>query len=1584
MKSVAGSAVFFAVLFSLTMFGADVDTVLKSVMEADRKTTPIMLDGRKSELFTRQQTYEGGLDINAIKLEHLGENSFLWEVRFCEDHLLNKGLFSLYLDMDCNMNTGFRGKDESTKNGTDLELVIDRGKAFTQAWNPDGSKGKINETKWTANGNAVYFVIDMPIKKDAKTITFAMAATASTPIEKGKNIPSMLDATRKCVIRRFKLKKPAVPYDDRDNDGDGITNSHEKLLGSDPNVKDVFTIIVKEQTEDKKTKENQFYLPGVDVEELAIASVAEDRFIFRLTFADLPPIPKMVGHLYIDSDNNSATGRTNKGFIQGTDIMVSLSSGVPYMNLYGVDAEACGGKKIRWTANGKSLYYSVDLPLLADNSNAIFSIAAFAHRTDTPKPMVSDSTDRKSVTIPITPGKKPAFDTDGWSVFDKTQRTYGLDYIRPALWAKDTVRVEYDKLEMSGFDIDYSTNLEYGNIKPLYPEASVACPAPVGKYYIAFMTFIRRDYGAEIGFMLNEQELGSAKMNFGNNNYWMFWLKEPVDLKKGDVLELVSLHETRDLPLCYVLFLKNPPTPREQECRLHTLTYRIAADWKGGEVMLSWISENLADTRLEYGIGDFSQVFQAQTYTQVHQALLKGLDPTREYQARAVAKDLKGNLIYSETVKFRPMPPPHPASRASSEKIRLTVKNPHAKAVGKWQVTSGIPFPAGVLGNPANVRLLKNGKAIPADITPTAFWLDYSVKWILVSFADDFEANSNNEYELEFGNSVPPAPAMQSMIKKQGDMLAVDTGAGNYLFTKQGELLMHGKPVRTRIRTIHGSEVTTGTVPAKVEVTADGGTLAKIRCESVILESDGTPLFTIVSRYAFTKGSALVRLSHSILVQGKEQMMDFQGAWLDISMPGITSLTAQRKDAEPISLKIGDYVFQRDFDKYILNTNEPVEARLTGTFFDGGNLLVLKQLWEQFPKGIKVNENSVSLALFPDFEKGYYDSFPFGLNSTKHYFHLREGHFKLRRGMRKTHEILLGNSKDASEAAPFQRPLIAVAPPEWYCNSKAFYTVAVKNEKLFGNYEKFADKNMAGIRKVREQRRDYGVLSFGDWFGERGVHWGNGEYDTTAAYLLEFIRTGNEEIFHLGTEAEAHYNDIDIEHWVPKGIPGKVYIHQVGHTGGYYDKSPKGLDAWNHGWGSATHSWCEGHFWYYFLTGDENARDAAFSTADYHLRTGHSFYYHLAGELRNPAWRLIMNAAAYNATYNPVYLNGAKVIMQNIYLYQDKIPRPIPEHQHEPGRRTEQVGGWSRMLVPEHCLCVPRHRGNANFMIGLILDGIKYYHEITGEEAAKQALISGAYYFLDECYDEKTVGIRYTSCPKMRFARGVKPYVLEGLARAYLWTKDKRLAHPLVNLLPRSERADTYGKDFSAFYCRGPMVLADMEAAGLKWGTNTAAISGQSEGKFVLPDWLKGASFAQGEDYKAQGGGECRIYFDRIGAWNGLITYWEQDIGHWLEWNINIPQDGIYNVWFHFATSTAESRREFLIDGKVPCPEAKEVRFPSTGGFGFAPIDWAYIALRDKDNKPVPIKLTKGTHKIRMTNITGGLAFDFIALKPAK
>ena len=176
--------------------------------------------------------------------------------------------------------------------------------------------------------------------------------------------------------------------------------------------------------------------------------------------------------------------------------------------------------------------------------------------------------------------------------------------------------------------------------------------------------------------------------------------------------------------------------------------------------------------------------------------------------------------------------------------------------------------------------------------------------------------------------------------------------------------------------------------------------------------------------------------------------------------------------------------------------------------------------------------------------------------------------------------------------------------------------------------------------------------------------------------------------------------------------------------------------------------------------------------------------------------------------------------------------------------------------------------------------------------------------------------------------------------------------------------------------CRRSSARSADEAAG-------AAVPAEVNDVFKKPQWLldaKTAIVVQAEDFRRQGGGECQKISGRPGAWGRIVSYWHADLGHWLEWEVDIPEDGNYAVRFCYATASPEARRDFRIDGQPPCPQAENILFPATGGFGMSPFDWNCLTLADAQKKDIAFALRKGRHTIRMSNKKDGLAFDFFVL----
>lgn len=91
--------------------------------------------------------------------------------------------------------------------------------------------------------------------------------------------------------------------------------------------------------------------------------------------------------------------------------------------------------------------------------------------------------------------------------------------------------------------------------------------------------------------------------------------------------------------------------------------------------------------------------------------------------------------------------------------------------------------------------------------------------------------------------------------------------------------------------------------------------------------------------------------------------------------------------------------------------------------------------------------------------------------------------------------------------------------------------------------------------------------------------------------------------------------------------------------------------------------------------------------------------------------------------------------------------------------------------------------------------------------------------------------------------------------------------------------------------------------------------------------------------------------------------------GQWIEWDIEVPADGYYNLMVKARQNYKRgsvSNRKLLIDGQMPFDGVSEI------SFGYS-NDWDCQTLSDENGTPYQFYLTKGTHNIRLEATLGGL-----------
>ncbi|MDP6118748.1 MAG: hypothetical protein QGG53_43350 [Planctomycetota bacterium] len=1371
----------------------------------------------------------------------------------------------------------------------------------------------------------------------------------------------------------------------QDRDKDGLPDHIEAEFGSDPDSAETFKLVINDGLESEEHRKRESYDPTKDFLHIEHCNVAEGRSIWKATFAEAPTPKNAVFHLYVDSDANNETGRrAGKGAsATGTDYMISVVGGRGGCAYYAPDGTRTAGPAVSFFAQGKDLFVACDAPLDRDGKGIRYALYVLSHTLTSygKSATMSDYSRKVQLSgLPISKRKKILRAIDHKENFN-VDAMFGLDELHRILLHKDATEIRHDQLEIDGFYVDHQTSRRFPHLSLSTSRARAWCTAPVkGRHTIGFMMY---DDGADerIEILINGKSKGLAVSNQNNYRTWLYWLRDPVDLKGDEKIELKAVGANGKHAVINLLFLKSAPKPRRMHWKVENLVSKVLPV-APGEVTISWTTTMPSKTVFEFGDGKPAGKRIEDPYPHmVHRVVLRDLPEGKVFQGRAIGMKLDDSPYASEVIEFSLSPPKAPESVAETVRVPLKVQNIHDVEAKNWPVSSGVPIPQGRLGSSENVRLIFPGEDSESQIEVTARWPDASVKWLLVSFLADVPARSTATYELEFGKQVKRAGTASPIAKASEEGIALP-GAS---IDRMGRLHIRGNVCETSVIDITDRDARPRK-EAEITLESNGPVRAVVKTVSTLSNEDGSASFTIEKRIEAWRGVPFVRVHHTFLNSLAPTFTNIDE--LSYVVANVEpNWDALRVDGSTVSLTPTRSV-QQHFDSEFVHHKQKTKGRLNGSIIsttDSGLAIAVRDFWQNYPKSFSVTSKALVIGLCPDFEPGLYDSFPFEREGHQLYYYLRDGHYRFKSGMAKTHEMLIGAGNRQEREAMctlFQRPLIATAPPEWYCESKALYDIAPRNPKKFKLYEEGIDHNLERYKLRREQQHDYGLMNYGDWYGERGANWGNVEYDTQFSFFQEYVRSGNADAFVLGKVTELHNRDIDTLHWAanPKSR-GLVYVHQMGHVGGYYTKSVPGTLGIPRAGGSIGHAWAEGHFAHYFLTGDRRSYETGKLISDFfiHKHLGRPYDF---SSCRVPGWHLIMNSSAYAATGDPYYLNASRVIVDRVLENQDRLPLPMPEHQFEKGMRTHQIGGWTRQMVPGHCRCTPRHRGNAGFMVAVLLSGLKYYHDVTGDPRVKECIIRGAHFLLDECWSNQTQGFRYTSCPKTTYGRGANPLMIEGVARAYRWTKDNRFLPVVKEGMAIAAQGSGYGKGFSFFYRCAPRVLADLDAAGL---TVNERPPPPPAAKFEKPDWMKKLKpeehvVLQAESYSKQEGGIVDVRDDRMATWGKMITRWHSHIGHALEWSFEIPADGNYKIIFRYATAGTETRRRLKLDGKRVEGMPDEIEFERTGGYGTDHRHWRFKTLETAEEKEVVVPLKAGKHTIRMTNLGDGLGMDFILL----
>ena len=1132
------------------------------------------------------------------------------------------------------------------------------------------------------------------------------------------------------------------------DDGDVLPAAVEDVLGTSPDF-------AEELQDVGRFPATLTERPELDVVGVDFGNVATDRWLWAIRFAAPYSFENSSLILYIDTDNDPSTGRQG----MGCEFMLAHRRGAPGVTAFSADGTNLPARAPRIAIHDGILYICFDCQIAQEDGASVFRYTVLSEIADPHES--ADSTGWQQARGPANSQRERVVGLEDITGDENFRVTEGLDLIWQLQADPGNVVISPVTAELEGlryYDAEYrwpAVTGGSGKITVTVPRA--------GTFYPAVVVY---DGGGREAYELSVEgrRLGRFVANENDRRQRIHFLSSPVTFEGGEGLSVrvggEGSHITEDI----LLLAKEPPI-RGRRFELSQVEAGFASVDGVDQERITWITTWPTACTVEYGPqgGPLWQVTE-ETPVANHRVHLADLQPGQTYHFTIRAPRPDGSVLQSESQSFTFEAPRPFKGAVTREHLPLNVENPYSSAVAAFPVNSGVPFSAGELGDPAHVRLLAvDGAEVPLQTKVGARWLDGSIKWLLVSFMADVAASTTATYALEYGSDVSATPSASPLRHAwDGDLLQVDTGPLRVQFDRRqsgfpsqvwvdadgdgtfadNEALAPERLMGVQLYREPGDPYSTNNPPESIQIEEAGPVRTVVKVTGHHLSEGGEPYFAYTNRFEFYSGSPFVRAYTTFGVdhEGPEfTTLEQLGLHIPLDRGRDWTWTVGMGRGQELSGREPLSLMQLHDDAYSIDPYPEQEAhteRADGwidlSSEDFGLTVAVRDFWQLYPKGFRVADNELIVDLCPDFPEGTYDDCS-KLDEIKLYYYLMGGKYKLKRGMQKQHELMLyfhpGRIDEAARrtAELFQEPLIAACTPERYCTTKVFGEVLPATAGRFPEYEEVCEKVFGNYTRHQQSSRGYGMLNYGDQFGERRVNWANGEYDHHHAFLMQFGRTADRRWYFLGEKAARHAIDVDTCHYGPRA--GGVYIHSMGHVGGYFTEKYEGEGIPGAGF-TPSHTWTEGFYDWYALSGDPTSARNAAEVADYYGGAYLNNYDY--SNCRDNGWHLLLTIAAFRATGDPYYLNAARIIVERTLERQT------------PG------GGWHRQMVPGHCHCMPRHRGEANFMLGVLANGLEEFYNEVPDPRVAEAVIGGAKQAVAELWVPEVDGFRYTSCPEMK------------------------------------------------------------------------------------------------------------------------------------------------------------------------------------------------------------------------------------------
>ena len=951
----------------------------------------------------------------------------------------------------------------------------------------------------------------------------------------------------------------------------------------------------------------------------------------------------------------------------------------------------------------------------------------------------------------------------------------------------------------------------------------------IGKKYIGLLIYDSEEDDYVFSLKAGSEEIGRVKPTRHDNRRHLIVAKVKAQILSGGIPFEVKAEGKGPCYLESIVYMPQLPQPSSFVPQIkRPFTRIIGKDEHGVSIEVNFISTESVTAIVKAvpneEVGKKNVITaRSEVFYPLHRIRLDGLREDCDYTITIIVTEKEGERS-EKGITFSPADEVVPLF--SAKVVPVEVNNLSEAKASSLPLTFGVPLAKGSMSDPKSARILCGDEESYAQTRVHSRWPDGSPRWVLIDADFPFQLNPNEREDakisLEDSDSAPTSglhcDVNADSITVTGKQLRVTVSAKDAFIPARIEVGVDGgwKTVLGEgaggINAVLGNGlVLKGGALENLLLEEAGPNRAVIGYDVPIVDQKGIAHFKSTFRIHIFDRHPFVKVVHRLnvispvpgagfwgnldhitseyehavgaIVGEKDEAVtlldlksfELQLPWRNMSEVGFeNSLYSTAADNDFSLIQEHDLSYRIKNGGQITTVDGRAEARFNGRLDGGCFGFALRDFWKTYPKGIRIGPSSLSLEIFPKLSGEPQPDYEEGWHLLYFWYDKEKRTYKIKPGMAFTSEMLFVFPEKDEEIdryfSWFDQPAVVRPDIDYLNDTRALETMAAKAKSPHPQYEAMVDSAINEWLDHREQMREYGFINFGDTFkgdAKRGGFWENNEYDSPFCHYSEFLRGGDPRWYPLASETSRHLIDIDTCNYSrdPSQI-GAQYTHMAGHTGGYHP--PYFRNKMRGSTSIPSHMWVEGPILHYLLTGDEGARETIDKTARWMVFTNLNNYE--MANARECGWQLIHLCGLTRLDDNPQYLNAATIIVEKVLEKQS------------PG------GGWERPLTESHCHCKPtRCRGEAGFMTGILLSGLRRYHDITADPRVADAIVGGAKWLIEKTYVPQAGHFRYTSCEN----RGEGPHpqyslqVLEGLADAYRISRD-----PLIGDIIKRNLAD--------------------------------------------------------------------------------------------------------------------------------------------------------------------------------------------------